>query len=50
MKTFEELSVSQALCNALKKMGIREATQVQEEAIPMLRNRRDTIVKAQTGT
>ena len=50
MKTFEELSVSQALCNALKKMGIREATQVQEEAIPMLRNGRDTIVKAQTGT
>ncbi|MBP3232282.1 MAG: DEAD/DEAH box helicase [Anaerovibrio sp.] len=50
MKTFEELSVSQALCNALKKMGIREATQVQEEAIPVLRNGRDTIVKAQTGT
>lgn len=50
MKTFEELSVSQALCNALKKMGIREATKVQEEAIPVLRNGRDTIVKAQTGT
>lgn len=50
MKTFEELSVSEALRGALAKMGIREATQVQEEAIPALRNGRDTIVQAQTGT
>jgi ATP-dependent RNA helicase DeaD len=50
MKLFEELSVSQPLCDALKKIGIREATPVQEQAIPALRNGRDTIVQAQTGT
>ena len=50
MKLFEELSVSQPLCDALKKIGIREATPVQEAAIPALRNGRDTIVQAQTGT
>ncbi len=50
MKTFEELSVSEALCGALKKMGIKEATPVQEQAIPLLRNGRDTTVQAQTGT
>ena len=50
MKTFEELSVSGALCGALQKMGIKEATRVQEEAVPALRNGRDTIVQAQTGT
>lgn len=50
MKNFQELSVSQELCEALNKIGIREATQVQEEAIPALRNGKDTIVQAQTGT
>ncbi len=47
---FSELKVSEALCDALKKMGIQEATPVQEKAIPKLRNGRDTIVQAQTGT
>ena len=50
MKTFLELNVSEVLCNELKKMGITEATPVQEEAIPALRNGKDTIVQAQTGT
>lgn len=50
MKTFNELSVSDALCNALNKMGIHDATPVQEAAIPLVRNGRDTIVQAQTGT
>ncbi|MCR5177299.1 MAG: DEAD/DEAH box helicase [Anaerovibrio sp.] len=50
MKSFEELGVSGPLCDALSKMGIREATRVQEEAVPALRNGRDTIVQAQTGT
>ena len=50
MKTFEELNVSGELCQVLNGIGIREATPVQEEAIPAVRNGRDTIVQAQTGT
>ena len=50
MKTFEELNVSSELCQVLNGIGIREATAVQEEAIPAVRNGRDTIVQAQTGT
>ena len=50
MKTFAELKVSPELCEALKKIGITEATPVQEASIPALRNGKDTIVQAQTGT
>lgn len=48
--TFEALGVSEELCQALQHMGITEPTRVQAEAIPALRNGKDTIVQAQTGT
>lgn len=48
--SFAELSVSEVLCTTLSKMGIKEPTEVQAEAIPKLRNGKDTIVQAQTGT
>ena len=48
--SFNELSVSDGLCTVLAQMGIKEPTPVQAEAIPALRNGRDTIVQAQTGT
>ena len=48
--SFNELSVSDGLCTVLAQMGIKEPTPVQGEAIPALRNGRDTIVQAQTGT
>lgn len=48
--SFNELSVSEGLCAMLAQMGIKEPTPVQGEAIPALRNGRDTIVQAQTGT
>lgn len=48
--SFNELSVYEGLCAVLAHMGIKEPTPVQAEAIPALRNGRDTIVQAQTGT
>lgn len=48
--SFNELRVSDGLCTVLAQMGIKEPTPVQAEAIPALRNGRDTIVQAQTGT
>lgn len=50
MLNFPQLGVSEALCQALGSTGIIEPTQVQAEAIPVLRNGRDTIVQSQTGT
>ena len=49
-KSFNELKISDALCDALKENGITEATAVQEEAIPVIRSGKDVIVQAQTGT
>ena len=47
---FKELGISQSLCETLRYQGIKEATPVQEQAIPVVRAGRDCIVKAQTGT
>ena len=44
--SFNELRVSDGLCTVLAQMGIKEPTPVQAEAIPALRNGRDTIVQA----
>ena len=49
-KDFSSLGVSRELCRILADMGIKEPTPVQAEAIPALRNGKDTIVQAQTGT
>jgi len=50
MKKFAELGVSEAVCEVLKRRGIREATPVQEQAIPVVRSGRDVVAQAQTGT
>ena len=47
---FSELRCPQVLVDALVRQGIREATPVQEQAIPAVRSGRDAIVQAQTGT
>ena len=50
MTMFKELGISQEICETLAKKGIREATPVQEKAIPLARAGKDVIVQAQTGT
>ncbi len=47
---FKELGISQGICETLRYKGIKEATAVQERAIPVVRAGRDCIVQAQTGT
>lgn len=47
---FSDLRCPQVLVDALARQGIREATPVQEQAIPVVRAGRDAIVQAQTGT
>ena len=47
---FKDLGISQSVCETLRYQGIKEATPVQEQAIPVVRAGRDCIVKAQTGT
>lgn len=49
-KSFSELKVNEKLCEILKNVGIKEATPVQEAAIPVIRSGRDVVVQAQTGT
>ena len=47
MTTFQELGIRPALCDALRSHGIKEATPVQEKAMPLVRAGHDCIVKAQ---
>lgn len=49
-KNFSELNINKKLCETLQKNGIREATPVQEAAIPVIRHGDDVVVQAQTGT
>ena len=50
MTTFKEVGISDNVCEALSKKGIKEATPVQEAAIPLARAGKDVIAQAQTGT
>ena len=50
MTTFKELGISDSVCETLRYKGIKEATPVQEAAIPLVRAGRDVIAQAQTGT
>ena len=50
MTSFAEFGLSPSVVEVLRQHGIREATPVQERAIPALRAGRDAIVQAQTGT
>ncbi|MBP5427521.1 MAG: DEAD/DEAH box helicase [Clostridiales bacterium] len=47
---FEELGICQEVLELLKKNGIKEPTMVQERSIPILRQGKDLIAQAQTGT
>lgn len=49
-KTFAELGVSHKTLQAITDMGFREASPVQEKAIPILLEGHDLIGQAQTGT
>lgn len=50
MTTFKDLGISDSVCETLRYKGIKEATPVQEAAIPLVRAGRDVIAQAQTGT
>ena len=49
-KTFQSLGITPELCELLHKQGIREATAIQEQAIPPVFKGRDILAQAQTGT
>ena len=49
-KTFAELGVSHTTLQAITDMGFREASPIQEKAIPLLLEGYDLIGQAQTGT
>lgn len=49
-KTFQSLGITPTLCELLRKQGIREATAIQEQAIPPVFKGRDILAQAQTGT
>ncbi len=48
--TFEELAVDKEIIKALHLLGFKTPTQVQQAVIPLLFNRQDVVVKAQTGS
>ncbi len=48
--TFEELGLEESLLEALDYMGFKEATPIQEQAIPMILAENDMLACAQTGT
>ncbi|MCB2289276.1 DEAD/DEAH box helicase [Clostridium sp. CS001] len=50
MIKFKELGIKEDLLNILKIQGITEPTQVQERSIELIKNGRDIIAEAQTGT
>jgi ATP-dependent RNA helicase DeaD len=50
MTTFAELGLSTSLLDALSHLGYEQPTPIQEQTIPALREGRDVIGQAQTGT
>jgi len=48
--TFEELSLPTNLLTAITEMGFTESTEVQAEAIPLIRSGADVLACSQTGT
>ena len=48
--TFDELDLDPAILDAIDYMGFREATPIQEKAIPVILEGHDLIACAQTGT
>ncbi len=47
---FEKLGLSAELLRAIKEQGYREATPIQQQAIPLILEGRDVLAGAQTGT
>lgn len=47
---FEELEIVEPILKALKEEKYEEPTSIQEQAIPLILNRRDVLGSAQTGT
>ena len=47
---FKELGISENLLNVLKETGITEPTPIQVESIPVIKEGKDVIAEAQTGT
>ena len=48
--TFKELGIIEPILKAVQKVGYTQATPIQEQAIPILLNKRDLLGCAQTGT
>ncbi len=47
---FKELGISNDLVNELNQIGIKSPTPIQQQAIPLILNKKDIIAKSQTGT
>ena len=47
---FKNLGIGNDLVNELNQMGIKTPTPIQEEAIPLILNKKDIIAQSQTGT
>jgi ATP-dependent RNA helicase RhlE len=47
---FKDLGLSAELLRAIDEQGYREATPIQQQAIPVVLERRDILAGAQTGT
>lgn len=50
MKTFEQLGVSLELINALKLQNIYTPTEIQEQTIPVILEKKDIIAQSETGS
>lgn len=50
MQTFDELNLSKQIQSALKEIGFTKPTPIQQKAIPLLKQGKDVIGQAQTGT
>ncbi|MDR2827877.1 MAG: DEAD/DEAH box helicase [Acholeplasmatales bacterium] len=50
MKTFEELQISEVLVATLNELNITESTKIQELSIPLIKEGKDIIAQAKTGT
>lgn len=47
---FKQLGINEDIVNLLKKSGITNATPIQEQSIPLIKQGKDVIAEAQTGT
>src|SRR5262245_61918666 len=50
MSSFETLGLDPAILKALEKMGFKEPSSIQAEAIPLIQQKRDLIALAHTGS